>query len=111
MPSPLAGPSESVRDAFAKFEPQGPLDLEGMFKAVPDFFESLAEAIKGHADRLDDLPVDKAVIERVRDYIPVLNGLRDSAGETLRLFQDKHEVELRRAHDPRPAETAWDVGR
>jgi len=110
MPSPLAGATEAIQSGFANFRPEKPEDFEGLFAGLPEFFADQASSLGTLAQRADDeMPLNKNVIEEVREIVANMNGLRDKAEELNQHFRVAHETELKRVHEPRPGEAAWNV--
>lgn len=112
MASPLTNASEAIREAFANFRPEKPEDFEDFFKGLPEFFRDQATALGNLAQRGDDeMPLSKPVIEEMREAGALLAGLGDKGEELNSHFRVAHELELKRAHEPRPGEAAWNVQR
>lgn len=112
MGSPFTNAIEAVKASFSNFRPEKPEDFEDFFKGLPDFFGEQAGSLSAAAQRADDeMPLNKAVVEEWREIVATLNGLRDKADEVNQHFRVAHEIELRRAHEPRANEQAWNVQR
>jgi hypothetical protein len=110
MASPLTNAAEAIREAFGGFKPERPEDFEDFFKGLPEFFEEQGSSISGLAQRADDeMPLNKSVIEEMRELVATMNGLKDKAAELNQHFRVAHETELKRAHEPRAGEKAWNV--
>jgi hypothetical protein len=110
MPSPLSNASEAIREAFGSFKPTEPAHFEGFFKGLPEFFGDQGQSLGNLAQRADDeMPLDKAVVEEMREVVATLNGLRDKADQLNQHFRAAHQVELERANNPRAGERAWNV--
>jgi hypothetical protein len=110
MASPLASAVEAVRDAFAAFRPEKPEDFEDFFKGLPGFFRDQAGGLSALAQRgNDEMPLDKSVVEELREIAALFAGLGDKADELDQHFRAAHETELRRAHEPRAGEKAWNI--
>lgn len=110
MASPLANAAEAVRDAFAAFKPEKPEDFEDFFKGLPEFFRDQASALSTLAQRGDDeMPLNKSVVEEMREMAAAFAGLGDKSDELNQHFRTAHSVELERAHNPRAGEKAWNV--
>jgi hypothetical protein len=110
MASPLTGASEAIRDAFSGFRPEKPEDFEDFFKGLPGFFGDQGASLGALAQRADDeMPLNKAVVEELREIVAAVNGLRDKADELNQHFRTAHQGELERANNPRAGERAWNV--
>jgi hypothetical protein len=112
MASPIRALAEEVQAGFAGFNPENITDLRGMFTDFPDFWDQLAEGIRGLATRFDEeLPVDPKVAEAIREMGATIVGLGEHSREMGSLFEAAHEAELRRLDAPRPNEDMWDVSK
>jgi hypothetical protein len=110
MPSPLTTAAEGIRDAFANFRPEKPEDFEDFFKGLPEFLRDQATSMGTLAQRADDeMPLNKGVVEEFREIAALFSGMGDKADELNQHFRSAHETELRRAHEPRAGEKAWNV--
>jgi hypothetical protein len=110
MASPLTNASEAIREAFSNFRPEKPEDFEDLFKGLPEFLRDQAAALGGLAQRADDeMPLNKGVVEEFREIAALFSGMGDKADELNQHFRSAHETELKRAHEPRAGEKAWNV--
>jgi hypothetical protein len=110
MGSPLTNASEAIRESFGSFKPEKPEDFEGFFKGLPEFFGDQASSLGTLSQRADDeMPLDKAVVEEMRELVATMNGLRDKADQLNSHFRVAHQEELKRANEPRTGEKAWNV--
>lgn len=110
MASPLASAVEAIRTAFGNFRPTRPEDFEEFFKGLPEFFGDQGDSLATMVQRADEeMPLNKPVVEEMREVVALLNGLRDKAAEINQHFRVAHEAELNRAHNPRAGEPAWNV--
>jgi hypothetical protein len=110
MASPLTNAAEAIRESFGSFKPAQPEDFEGFFKGFPEFFEGQGQSLATLVQRADDeMPLDKSVVEEMREIVATINGLRDKADQLNQHFRVAHEGELKRANEPRPGEKAWNV--
>jgi hypothetical protein len=110
MANPLNAASEAIREAFGSFKPEKPEDFENFFKGLPEFLRDQATALGNLAQRGDDeMPLNKPVVEELREVSALFAGMGDKADELNQHFRSAHETELRRAHEPRAGEKAWNV--
>lgn len=108
--SPITPVIEAVNQHLGGFKPENAMDFTEFFKDMPGLFETMAAGIGKATDTLaEQSPIDAAITEEMREYVALLNGLRDKATEVNAMFRRKHEVELRRLEDPRHRERDWDV--
>jgi hypothetical protein len=110
MSSPIQALGEEVQAGFSGFKPENINDLTGMFDDLPEFWNQFADGIRTLASRFDDeLPVDPAVAEAIREMGATVVGLREHCVEMAALFERAHEAELKRLREPRVNEKMWDV--
>jgi hypothetical protein len=110
MASPLNNAAEAIREAFSHFKPEKPEDFEDFFKGLPEFLRDQAVALGALAQRADDeMPLNKPVVEELREVVALFSGMGDKADEMNSHFRNAHEVELERAHNPRIHEESWNV--
>jgi hypothetical protein len=110
MASPLANASEAIREAFGNFKPEKPEDFENFFKGLPEFLRDQAAALGNLAQRGDDeMPLNKPVVEEMREIGALFAGMGDKADELNSHFRTSHAADLERANNPRTGEPAWNV--
>jgi hypothetical protein len=110
MASPLTNAAEAIREAFSNFRPEKPEDFEDFFKGLPEFFRDQASAFGALAQRGDDeMPLNKPVVEEMREIGALFSGMGDKADELNQHFRSAHQGELERAHNPRAGEKAWNI--
>ena len=110
MSSAVDAASDAIEENIGGFEPGNIGDLGSFLAGLPRLHEALASAYQRVADRFaDDLPLDPAVAEHIRELASQAAAQQDYAAETLGLFRSLHEQELERIENPRPNEKLWDV--
>jgi hypothetical protein len=110
MASPIRALADEVQAGFAGFRPENITDLRSLMTDLPDFWDQLADGIRGLAARFDEeLPIDPKVAESVREMGATIVGLGEHCREMSALFEQVHEPELRRLDEPRANEEMWDV--
>jgi len=110
MASPIAPATEAVEEGFNGFDPENVTDMREFFADMPEFFSTLATSVNTLADKFgDDLPLDPALADHVREMVGVIAGLADHSTELGSMFEKVHEPELSRVDDPRPGEEKFDV--
>jgi hypothetical protein len=102
---------EAINDGFTGFNPESIVpDVEGLLEHLPDIFEALKSNLTKVTGRIEeDLPVNAAVSDAMREMDVPLAGLEDAAREVNTTFRRVHAKELDQHYDPRPNEKAWNV--
>jgi hypothetical protein len=103
---------ESVNDTLGGFTPEKIVPhVESLLAGLPEVWEAWSEQLKKLASRMEEeLPLDGAVPEAMREMIPHLDRLAEASREANQVFRSRHEQELNQHHNPRAAESAWNTG-
>jgi len=101
---------EAVTQHLAGWTPETSVDMINMFEtAMPAMLENLGAAFATLSDRTSsDMPLDPIVGEHMGELSSAAHSMADVARELAVSFRRKHEVEINRIENPRPAESTWD---
>jgi hypothetical protein len=102
--------TEAISTQVGGFDPESVFpDLDSFLENFYKVFESASANLAKFAARVEDMPVNAAVPEGIKDMIPTLDGLADAAREVFSTFKRRHEQEREQHLNPRPNEKAWNT--
>jgi predicted component of type VI protein secretion system len=109
--SPVERIIESINDSFGNFNPESVVpEVEGLLEHLPEIFEAFRSNLTKLTGKMEeDLPLNGAVPDAMRELDVPLAGLEDAAREVNTTFRRVHEADLKRHYEPRKVERKWNV--
>jgi hypothetical protein len=112
MSGNVGAAAEAVEQHLGSFSPENVADFDQFLKDLPEFFGAVGAALGRLADRFaDELPIDQAVAEHIREMGAQAAGQQDYASEAYSIFRNVHESDLERLENPRPGEEFLDYSK
>jgi hypothetical protein len=108
---PVENANDAVTQDIGGWMPETAMDIIAFYEQhLPGFFENLSQALGTLSDRSTaDMPLDPSIGDHTGDMASAAQGMADSARELASILRQKHEAEIARVEEPRPAEEVWDV--
>ncbi|OSY51996.1 hypothetical protein BG846_02352 [Streptomyces fradiae ATCC 10745 = DSM 40063] len=108
-------PAMEMHRLATTYEPTGMLQVGADFATLPEALQLHADAMKVTLEKADAYwPVDPAIVDLLGQIHALQLRAAEMARELTPAFEQLHDVDLTRLHNPRKsaqAEAMWDVSR